>query len=118
MDSHRVLIALEKSREASDLAMWLRRQGHDVSFVVEAETMGSAETLSIAIAGNAALRAVAAVAQEWIRARRTRISVRLGSGDSFDLEGTTDIDELVGLLRESADRNDAPPTSPEETVDA
>jgi hypothetical protein len=107
MDNHRVLLVPEQGHEANDLATWLRRQGFDVSFVAEPETMGSAETLSVAIAGNAALRAMALVAREWIRAHRTRISIRLSNGDSFEVEGTTDIDQLVELMCQSGGEDDA-----------
>jgi len=112
MKSYSMLLAAERGSEAADLASWLRRQGFAVSFVAQPETMGAAETLSATVAGSAALKGLVLVAREWVRAHRTRISVRLGNGDSFEVEGTTDVDDLVELLRETA-MEDTPSASPE-----
>jgi hypothetical protein len=116
MKDYSMLLAVERGDEAADLAAWLRRQGFAVSFVAQPETMGAAETLSAAVAGSAALKGLVLVAREWVRAHRTRISVEMGNGDSFEVEGTTDVEDLIELLRES-DRDDPPQVSPDKPAD-
>jgi len=116
MKDYSMLLAVERGDEVADLAAWLRRQGFAVSFVARPETMGAAETLSATVAGSAALKGLVLVAREWVRAHRTRISVRLGNGDSFEVEGTIDVDDLVELLRESGG-DDMPRVSPKKPAD-
>lgn len=111
-----MLLAVERGGEVADLAAWLRRQGYAVSFVARPETMGAAEVLSATVAGSAALKGLVLVAREWVRAHRARISVRLGNGDRFEVEGTTDVDDLIELLRESSGDGTAG-KSPEEPAD-
>jgi hypothetical protein len=103
LDSYCVLLEARRADEAASLSSWLRRQGTEVDLQSQPERMGGGEVIVASVIGEAALRALVVISREWIRAHRTRISVRLEGRGSFEVEGTTDIDELVDLLRNHAD---------------
>lgn len=118
MERYCVQFEAGRAGEAASLLSWLLRQETEVSYAAAPQTMGGGEVLTAVVVGGAALRGLVLVAREWIRAHRTRISVRLEGKGSFEVEGTADVDELVALLRESASPNAVGPESPaKESVD-
>jgi hypothetical protein len=99
VESYRVLFALDDASSSASLATWLERRGVDVSPGAPEGSMGAGEALSCAVIGSTALRAAVAVAQDWIRAHHTKISVQVQGRGSFEIEGSTDIDQLLDLLQ-------------------
>jgi len=84
--------------DAASLMAWLRRQGQEVVIIVAPGSMGAGEVIGSTLAGTAALKAFVAIAREWIRAHRTSITVEVDGRGRFEVQGTTDIDQLVALM--------------------
>jgi hypothetical protein len=106
MEDFRLLVEAGDATASVSLASWVENQGFEARPGHAPGTMGAGETLSVTVVGSAALRAFVAIAREWIRAHRTKIAVRLEGGGSFVVEGSTDIDEVVELLREDSAKRD------------
>jgi hypothetical protein len=81
-----------------DLLEWLRAQGVSASLDTEPTKMGTAETVSVVVAGAAALRGAFVVLREWIRARRTTVSVKTPEGLEFRITSSTSDEALADLV--------------------
>lgn len=97
----RLLLAVNDASSTASLASWLRRNGAQTASLVPEGAMGASELLAVSVLGSAGARALATIAQEWIRAHRTSISARIEGRASVTLEGPTDIAEFVRLLEQA-----------------
>ncbi len=65
--------------------------------------MGASEILGVTVTGLAALRAFVLIAQEWIRAHRTKITLEIEGHGRLEVEGTTNVDRLLAVLERQAE---------------
>lgn len=93
-----IVVTTEGPADAGGLTHWLVTQGHTVRPAAEPGAMGAADTILVAAAGTATIRAVVLVVREWIQAQRTRVTVEIPEVGKFQVDGPGDIDALVALL--------------------
>lgn len=85
---------------AADLAEWLTAKGVTTAIGHDPSIMGTAETISMIVSGAAGLRGGFMVLREWIRARRTTVTVKTPGGLEYEITSSTDDESLVELIRQ------------------